>query len=142
MMVVASLTICEESAGPTTERYSVPAGKPAQIVKEATTIIDFYEQILGPYPHDELEIAQMGPGAWFGQAPPGLVQITAEYFLSSATINTFIDDPGVQEFLKTVLAHEIAHHYWGDTVRWKSDADEWLSESLAEYTAALYQQAA
>jgi hypothetical protein len=131
-----------ERAGPTSERLSVPPGKPGQLVKEAAGILDFYEQVLGPYPNDELDIAQMGPGMWFGQAPPGLVQITAEYFMSSAIVNTFVEHPSVLDFLRTVLAHEIAHHYWGHVVHWKSEADVWLSESLAEYSAALYLQAA
>ena len=131
-----------ESAGGTTEQLTVPAGKPSQIVKEAGIILDYYEQILGPYPYEELDIAQMGPGRWFGQAPPGLVQITAEYFLSQALIHSALDGAvGLQNFLTTVLAHEIAHHYWGGAVSWKSDQETWLSESLAEYSAALYLQA-
>ena len=129
-----------ESGGPSTEKFQVPLSKPAQMLKEINTVLDYYEQVLGPYPHEELDVAQMGPGLWFGQAPPGLVQITAEYFLSQGLIGSFTDATAM-EFLKTMLAHEIAHHYWGDTIGGESDQEQWLEESLAEYSAALYLQA-
>lgn len=140
-----SITITDTSGdeGPSTELYNIPLAKPGQISRESGIILKFYEDVLGPYPNEELDIAMMGPGMWFGQAPPGLVQITAEYFLSQGLIHTTYDDAvTLSSFLQTVLAHEIAHHYWGDVVSWKSDEDQWLSESLAEYSASLYLQAA
>lgn len=139
-----SITFTDTSGDdvPRAEVYNVPLAKPGQIVKDAAVVLDFYEQVLGPYPNDELDVAMMGPGMWFGQAPPGLVQITAEYFLSSGLIHSAFDtDVTLADFMQTVLAHEIAHHYWGDVVSWKSDQDEWLSESLAEYSAGLFLQA-
>ncbi|MEE9219294.1 MAG: M1 family aminopeptidase [Acidobacteriota bacterium] len=124
-----------------TDLVTVPGGKPKQLVKEIGIILDFYEQVLGPYPHDEIDLAQMAPGMWFGQAPPGLVQITGEYFFSQALISSAFQHPGVMDFLRTLLAHEIAHHWWGDVVRWAGDEEQWLSESLAEYSAGLYLEA-
>ena len=131
-----------EHAGGNTTFYIVPASKPPQIVKEAIRIIDYYEQVLGSYPHDEIDIAQMGPFMFYGQAPPGLVQITAEYFLSQALISSspWYAGSGFMDFLKNVLPHEIAHHYWGDAVSWKKDEEQWLSESLAEYMAGMFVQ--
>jgi hypothetical protein len=123
------------------EEFIVPPSKPAQMVKDIATILGFYEEVLGPFDDDEIDVAQMGPGLWFGQAPPGLVQITSEFFLSQSLISRVYGDPRVMDFLHTVLAHEIAHHYWGDVVRWKSDQEQWLSESLAEYSAGLFLQA-
>lgn len=128
------------SAGPASDIYRVPASKPPEIVREARTILGFFERVLGPYPNSELDIAQMGPGLWFGQAPPGLVQITSEYFLSQGLIGSFTIDPRAMDFIKNVLPHEIGHHYWGETVSWESEEDQWLSESLAEYSAGLYVQ--
>ena len=46
-----------------------------------------------------------------------------------------------RDFLHEFLSHEIAHQYWGHAVGWANDSDAWLSESFAEYSAALYVQA-
>ncbi len=131
-----------ETGGVATHVYSVPLSKPPQVVKDAARILDYYEQVFAPYPREELDLAQMAPYMWFAQAPPGLVQITGEYFLSQGLIGTSYAHPTTMDFLKTVLAHEIAHHYWGDVVSWKSADDQWLSESLAEYSSGLFLQAA
>jgi aminopeptidase N len=39
------------------------------------------------------------------------------------------------------LAHEIAHQWWGQGVTWARYRDHWLSEGLAQYSAALFLQA-
>ena len=36
------------------------------------------------------------------------------------------------------LAHEVAHQWWGHAVGWKNYHEQWLSEGLAQYFAALY----
>ena len=36
------------------------------------------------------------------------------------------------------FAHEIAHQYWGHAVKMPSNEEAWLSESFAEYSAALF----
>ena len=40
-----------------------------------------------------------------------------------------------------VLAHEVAHQWWGHRAPWASYRDQWLSEALAEYSALLYLEA-
>ena len=36
------------------------------------------------------------------------------------------------------LAHELAHQWWGQAVGWKNYHEQWLSEGLSQYFAALY----
>jgi aminopeptidase N len=36
-----------------------------------------------------------------------------------------------------MVAHEIAHQWWGNLLGWKTYHDQWLSEGLATYAAAL-----
>jgi aminopeptidase N len=36
------------------------------------------------------------------------------------------------------FAHEIAHQYWGHVVKMPSDEEQWITESFAEYSAALF----
>lgn len=37
-------------------------------------------------------------------------------------------------------AHEIAHQYWGIVVKMPSTEDQWITESFADYCAALYER--
>lgn len=121
----------------------IPPSKPRSILEEAKEILKFCEELYGPFPYDTLNIAQMAPFVGFGQAPPGLVQLTGDAFMSPANV-TRVGDlqldfsklkmDGFHEF----FAHEIAHQWWGHVVVWSNDEDVWLSEAFAEYTAGLY----
>jgi len=44
-------------------------------------------------------------------------------------------------FVEVVGPHEFAHQWWGHLVGWQSYRDQWLSEGLAEFSAALVLQA-
>jgi hypothetical protein len=37
-----------------------------------------------------------------------------------------------------LLAHEMAHQWWGGLVSWKSAADNWITEGMATYSMLLY----
>ncbi len=37
-----------------------------------------------------------------------------------------------------LLAHEIAHQWWGGLISWKSITDNWITEGLATYASMLY----
>ena len=37
-----------------------------------------------------------------------------------------------------MIAHEIAHQWWGHQVGWKGYRDQWLSEAMANYAAVLF----
>jgi aminopeptidase N len=43
-----------------------------------------------------------------------------------------------REFYQIVAVHEMAHQWWGHLVGWKTYHDQWLSEGIAEFSAALY----
>jgi len=109
---------------------NVPGGKPKGILEEAKEIIKFLEGLYGPFPYDQVQIAQMSLFLDLGQAPPGFVQLTGEAFMSSAELES--------DFFHAFFGHEMAHQYWGHALQWSSDEDQWLSESFAEHTAGLY----
>ena len=104
-----------------------------QLPNVAAEIIAFYRSFLGPFPFDELNIIEINDYG-YGQAPPGVMFITKEAF-----------DPLVGEMnqlsargIVRTFAHEIAHQYWGVAVRIPGYQEQWLSESFAEYSAALF----
>ena len=123
---------------PITLTLNVPQGKMKGIMEETQNIIKFYEGLYGPFPYDELNVAQMAPQLAFGQAPPGLIQLTGIAFLSQAEVAEWMQEG---DLIHGFLSHEIGHQYWAHAVGWANDRDTWLSESFSEYSAGLYVQA-
>ncbi len=109
-----------------------------QLTELAAAIIGFYEEFLGPFPFPEFDVIEIDSYG-FGQAPPGILYITKEAFNPlGGTVENQLYSGGVNER----FAHEIAHQYWGHVVKMPSDEEQWLSESFAEYSAALFMRAA
>ncbi|GMU65192.1 MAG: hypothetical protein AMXMBFR36_14660 [Acidobacteriota bacterium] len=97
------------------------------------------EKLYGvPYPFEEVDILEVN--SWgFGQAPAGVILVTREAFTKAGMVLAFGESSvGVNQ----LISHEVAHAYWGHVVKWDDDADQWLSESFADYTAGLCLQMA
>ncbi|MCZ6696944.1 MAG: hypothetical protein O7A63_10455, partial [Acidobacteria bacterium] len=112
------------SSTPFPVTLTAPRRKVDAIFEEGKEILKLYENLYGPYPYDELHIAQMAPFLGFGQAPQGFVQLTGEAFMSQSRLES--------DFFHGFLAHEFAHQWWAHQIGWASGDDEWLSESFAE----------
>jgi hypothetical protein len=98
---------------------------------------DFYSQLFAsPYPFREVDIVEVNDWG-FGQAPPGIIFITQEAFEPKTDVMNQFFSNGVNER----FVHEIAHAWWGHLVKIDSLEEQWLSESFAEYSAALCIQA-
>jgi hypothetical protein len=104
-----------------------------QLTNVAAEVIAFYKGFLGPFPLDEFDIIEINDFG-FGQAPPGVMFITKEAFDPLIGDMTLLSARGVAR----TFAHEIAHQYWGVAVRIPGYSEQWLSESFAEYCAALF----
>jgi hypothetical protein len=105
-----------------------------QLTDLAATIIGFYQEFLGPFPFPEFNILEIDSYG-FGQAPPGVMFITKEAFNPlGGTEENQLYSGGVNER----FAHEIAHQYWAHVVKMPSREEQWLTESFAEYSAALF----
>ena len=98
----------------------------------------FYSQLFDvPFPYKKLSIVEIN--TWgFGQAPPGVIFITKEAFQPLIDYENQFFSAGVNER----FVHEVAHSWWGHTVMMDSLEEQWLTESFAEYSAALCLQAA
>jgi len=136
MVQAGKYLLYEEKRGDRTIRvasYGMRYDKAAkQLIGLAYGLIEYYEYFLGPFPWSEFNIIQMNDYG-YGQAPPGTMFITSEAFSPMLTETDQFFSQGINER----FAHEIAHQYWGYVVRDGSAEETWLSESFAEYSAAL-----
>ena len=119
--------------------YTHPGqGKDAQsFIAEAEGILKYYGLLFGrPYPYQELDLAQMPVGMGYAQAPSGLVQMTGEVYISKTDlVNIYgVSDPQLRDYF---IPHELAHEWWGAMTGF-STRDQWVSETFAEFSAALY----
>ena len=129
----------EETKNGVTIRVASYAGKNERAMKQLTNlafgIIAFYEKFLGPFPFPEFNILEIN--TWgFGQAPPGVMFITKEAFNPLMGETNQLFSQGINER----FAHEIAHQYWAHVVKMPGVEEQWLTESFAEYSAALFLQ--
>lgn len=93
-------------------------------------MIEFYEKTFGvPYPwakYDQVCVAGSGGG----------MEATSATILGQSTIH---DQRADQDFPSDgLVAHELAHMWWGDLVTERSWSDVWLSESFATYSEYLW----
>jgi len=105
-------------------------------IDEAQSILSYYSAVFGPYPYKELDLAQMPGFFGYAQAPAGLVQMTGEVYMSKTDLaNLYGRTASLRDYF---IPHEIGHEWWGHRAGWGSYRDQWVSETFAEYSAALY----
>jgi hypothetical protein len=103
-----------------------------EIAKSVTDSLTYFEELFGPYPLDELSVVTVPRD--FSQASPGMVTLSSMMMLDLDVLNLFV---GFED-RRTVIAHEIAHQWWGHMVGWRSYRDQWISEAMADYSAMLF----
>ena len=117
------------------------------IAVQAATAINYYRDISGlDYPYGELNLVNDPAPALYGQAPSSLIYLGSFVFRGEGTMagDTLIGGggTGTAKFLKSVVAHEVGHQWWGSRVANANGRNYWFVESLAEYFSALWLEAA
>jgi len=103
-------------------------------------VISYYQGLLPSFPVEELELfespARYGSFTWL--ATPGLVSLQ--------DMKIYGDEAAVRRLYphleQAVMAHEIAHQYWGGLVTPAHIQDSWTSETFAELYACMFVAAA
>ena len=115
----------------------VPAARLQELAGEVASAFEFMAARFGPPPLRTLEVSPI-PGG-FGQGFPGLLYLSTRSYLQRQHQALANLDPQVQSFFTDILqAHETAHQWWGNVVTTDGYHDEWMMESLANYSALLY----
>jgi len=130
------------NSGPRATVLAMPAPPPdptARLEAMAQEIAASYEFLaahLGPPALPNLMVSPI-PGA-FGQGFPGLVYLSTLSYLNPNDRPPQVRDAQHHLFFSDILqAHEVAHQWWGNLVTSASPQDDWLMESLANYSALL-----
>jgi hypothetical protein len=118
-----------------------PAPSPTErlrgLAANVASSMEFMASRLGPPALPHLTVSPI-PGT-FGQGFPGLIYLSTLSYLKDLP-RTSGPDRASQElfFQEVLLAHEVAHQWWGNRVAPATYRDSWLMEALANYTALLY----
>jgi len=104
---------------------------------EGQLAVQLYTDYYGPSLFKHLQLTQQ-TSCQFGQSWPELVWIPMCYYFDTTVRHSLHMDWGDRGYWKEVTAHEVAHQWWGHTVGFASDRDQWMSEGFADMSAALY----
>ena len=101
--------------------------------------LKLYEYYFGKLPFKSVSVTEQ-PVRGFGQSWPTLIFLPYDSLLDSTTRHglRLQESADAREFYQVVAVHEMAHQWWGHLVGWKTYHDQWLSEGMAEFSAALY----
>ena len=112
----------------------------AQIESLASSVAEAFEFLaerFGPPPLSTLAVSPI-PGT-FGQGFPGLIYLSTLAYLPPRERPQFANQGLHQIFFSDILvAHEVAHQWWGNTITTAGYQDEWMMEALANYSALLF----
>jgi aminopeptidase N len=103
--------------------------------KQAVTMMRCFEYWFGPYPFYE-------DGYKLVEAP----HLGMEHQSGTAYGNGYTNGYRTRDLSATgwgtkwdfIIVHESAHEWWGNSITAKDGADEWIHESFANYSEALY----
>jgi hypothetical protein len=106
------------------------------LARRVSRILSFYASTVGEAPYPDLTLAAADDRQPGGHAPAYFAIIQEP--LPAARVSWAEDPVAFNNYPDFVVAHELAHQWWGQAVGWKTYHDQWLSEGLAQYFAVLY----
>jgi aminopeptidase N len=130
----------EQMAGSVRVRVHMYLSAPKQMTETlpglVSELLRFYQDQLGPYPFEELDIVGT-PDNGLGIAPSGMALLPEETYKPMMVKQS----TWIQRYLvrgaPPLIAHEVAHQWFGHKVSPATPEENWLAESFAEYMSGL-----
>ncbi len=130
----------EPSQPASTLSYYVPSSNKEfalQGFAPANPSLKFFSQTIAPYPYEKLALI-VGSTRFGGMENSGAIVFSSALFDPKAGAPPISKVFNIRRGLVTLIAHEIAHQWFGDSVTESTWADLWLSEGFATYFAGLF----
>ena len=109
-----------------------------EVAARAADIAVFYESLIGDSPYSSFTVAVVESDLPGGHSPGYFAMLNQP--LPSSQLVWRNDPAAFSNYSDFFIAHELAHQWWGQAVGWRNYHEQWLSESFAQYFAALYAQ--
>ena len=111
----------------------------------AASALTFFSQTVAPYPYEKLALI-VGATRFGGMENSSAIVFANNLFdqrqtdanAPAGSNNSTSIRFGIPTRMESVVAHEIAHQWFGDSVTESTWADLWLSEGFATYFAGLF----
>jgi hypothetical protein len=106
---------------------------------EARDVLESFTGWFGPFPFEKLSVVQRLWPQSGGHSPASFVVLNELPWLGEQAFPMNMNSPvDLSRWREYFLAHEIAHQWWGQGVTAGTYRDQWLSEGMAQFAAALY----
>ncbi len=135
------------SAGPAFKRYTLNAEIPIEVyylaghesaarllATYASDILSYFEKHFGEYNYKKLVIVEPPVGGYFGMAADAILWLGGSAFAEKDLGVAGMSD----RLVDYLLAHEIAHQWWGIGISADLNAENFLSEAFAQYLSITY----
>jgi hypothetical protein len=121
----------EVKANPRLQRFAKP------LADTAAEVLQFYGTVMGETPYPDATVAAV---EWRvpGGHSPAYMAVLNQPVPGTSTLPYRNDPAFFDGFPEFYIAHELAHQWWGQAVGWKNYHEQWLSEGLSQYFAALF----
>jgi peptidase M1-like protein len=108
----------------------------AEMLELAAAVLPFFESQFGPLPYHTLRLAVLEGYTPGGHSPPGMIVLAQRPALMRRSLRP--DPAGFWDVPGFFFAHELAHQWWGHGVAGQNYRERWISESFAQFAAALW----
>ena len=96
-----------------------------------------FSKLVAPYPYEKLALI-IGATRFGGMENANTIVFSPKLFNEFPTARPRSQRYNIPSAVEEVVAHEIAHQWFGDTVTEKTWSDLWLSEGFATYFAGVF----
>lgn len=122
--------------------YYVPRSEKDLAVKgfaPTNQTLEFFTTTIAPYPYEKLAMI-VGATSFGGMENSSAIVFTANLLSRPAQASGVSKTYGIPAANVGLIAHEIAHQWFGDSVTESTWADLWLSEGFATYFGNMFVQ--